>query len=101
MSKDAQGSTCTDVSTEIAVMHGRKCSDISTKIMVMYRGTCTDVSMINTVVCGSTCANDKYRIHRPKREIIEPGRRHIFMDAVGEVQNGLSCNKLVQHTHGF
>ena len=55
----------------------------------MHGGTCTNVSTINVVVCGSTCAYDKYRVHGPKRSIIEPCRKHIGTDAVGKVHKGV------------
>ena len=86
---DAQGSTCTDVYTDITGiynentgLHRRKCQDISTKCMGVNRGTSADISTENKFVQGRTCAYDKYGMHGTRRDI--------GTYTVGKVRKGMS-----------
>ena len=95
---NAQGSTCTDVSTKSTGVHRSTCSEISNKSRGVYGGT--EFSTVNTVVCGSTCVYGQYILHGPKRAGIESGRNHIGTDAVWMVRKGVIYPDALQRTQG-
>ena len=106
--KDSRGSTCTDahrtmsmdVSTVSTGVHIITCWNVSTKSTGMHGGMCMDVSTVKAVIHESICDHDKYGIHRPKWACIEPGMKHIVMDTVGKIIEGVSYADMLQCTQG-
>ena len=60
-----------------------------------------DVSAVNTDVCGSMCAYNKYKMHGPKQEHIEPVKDHVGTYAVVNIQEGVSYADALQRTRGL